>query len=123
MSVYWQVATYPSCDGVNIFTGWSMASLAVISSRHPSVIPLVHIIALAWYYKITISLIIHAMSFWKFLKKQDSLIDDIGKVWHCIVDRSIGTFLLLDSFVMTGAIWRTYQLITYTPTNEANYIR
>jgi len=75
-----QVASSPSCDGVNIFTRWSTASLAVISSRHPSVIPLVYIIALAWYYKITVSLFVHAMSFWKFLKKQDSLIDAIGKL-------------------------------------------
>ena len=124
MSVYWKVATSPSCNGVNILTRRSTASLAVIFSRHPLVILLVYIIALAWYYKITISLIIHAMSFWKFLKKQDSLIDAIGKVWHCSVDRSIGTSLLLESFIRTDAIWRTYhQLITYTPTNEANYIR
>jgi hypothetical protein len=79
----------------------------VISSRHPSVIPLVYIIALAWYYKITILLIIHAMTFWKFLEKQDSLIDAVGKVWHCSVDRSVGTSLLLDSFITTDAIWRT----------------
>ena len=77
----------------------------------------------AWYYKITMSLIIHATSFWKFLKKQDSLIDAVGKVWHCSVNRSIGTSLLLDSFVTADAIWRTYhQLTTHTPTNEANYV-
>ena len=121
---FWEVATAPSRDGVTIYTRWSASSLAGISSRHPSVIPLVYIISVAWYCKNHSFAHYPRHEFWKFLRRQASLIDAIGKVWHCSVDRSMGTCVLLDSFVTTDTIWRKYhQLITHMPKCEANYIR